>query len=190
MRGIRFGRRFSLTVTLGLLSPLAWGIEISVGAPLPGLVIDSRGELTLQEGDFAYRPWTLPAALGKVHVLQYMAGRMSARNQTKPFTDRLESAIPDESIHVTTVINLDDTLWGTSGFVVGEVKSSKRKYPDSTIVLDETGAGLETWGLRPKGATIVILDPGGSVLYFKEGAMSEFEIDSTLELIRTYVASD
>lgn len=173
-----------------LLSPLSWSIGITVGAPLPGLVIDDRGELTLLEGDFSYRPWALPTALGKVHVLQYMAGRMSARSQTKPFTDRLESAIPDGAIHVTTVINLDDTLWGTSGFVVGEVKSSKRKYPDSTIVLDEEGSGLETWGLQPKGATIVILDPGGSVLYFKEGAMSESEIDSTLELMRSYIVTD
>jgi YtfJ family uncharacterized protein len=140
----------------------------------------------MEGDDFIFAPWTLPASLGKVHVLQYMAGRASARSQTRPFTDRLE-ALPDNSFHVTTVVNLDDALWGTSGFVVGELKSNKRKYPDSTIVLDEKGSGLSRWGLQPKGATVVVLDPGGSVLYFKEGAMSDPEIENTLEMIRQYI---
>ena len=178
--------RLILICLLSLSTPL-WAADITTGSPLPALVIEERGELIMEGDDFSYAPWQLPDSLGKVHVLQYMAGRMSARSQTKPFTDQLE-ALPDDSFHVTTVINLDDAVWGTSGFVVGEVKSNKRQYPDSTIVLDEEGTGLDTWGLKPKGATIVVLDPGGSVLYFKEGAMSEQEIQSTLELIGQYIA--
>ena len=177
-----------LTACLLLLTPHLWAADITVGSPLPPLVIEDRGELVMEGEDFIYTPWSFQSDRGKVQVLQYMAGRMSARGQTKPFTDRLE-ALPEKSFYMTTVINLDDTLWGTTGFVVGEVKSSKRKYPDSTIVLDEGGSGLSTWGLQPKGATIVILDPIGSVLYFKEGAMSEAEIESSLELMRQYIST-
>jgi predicted transcriptional regulator len=32
-----------------------------------------------------------------------------------------------------------------------------------------------------------VLDPGGSVLYFKEGAMSDAEIENTLELMQQYI---
>ena len=174
-----------IAVLLLLISPSSWATEFSIGSPLPALSIEKRGELLMTGDEVSYRPWALPDDLGKVHVLQYMAGRMSARSQTKPFTDKLEE-LPDGNFHVTTVINLDDILWGSSGFVVGQLKSNKQKYPDSTIVVDEEGAGLATWGLKPKGATIVILDAGGSVLYFKEGAMSEAEIDSTLELMRSH----
>ena len=100
----------------------------------------------------------------------------------------MKDALPLGSYHVTTVINLDDALWGTSGFVVSEVKDSKKKYPASTIVLDENGTGLETWQLQPKGAIIIVLDTLGTVLYLKEGGMSEEEIENTLELMRQQIA--
>jgi hypothetical protein len=119
-----------------------------------------------------------------------MAGRRSARAQSKPFTDRLETALPPGSIDVTTVVNMDDALWGTSGFVMGQMKANKRRYPESTFVLDDTGRGLTALGLEPGIANIVILDAGGTVLYFKQGAMSEADIDSTLELIRQHIDAD
>lgn len=100
----------------------------------------------------------------------------------------MEAALPEGSFHVTTVVNLDDALWGTSGFVVGEVKSSKRKYPMSTIVLDEDGHGLQSWQLQEGGANILVLNAGGTVLYIKHGGMSEEEIESTLEMIQLELA--
>ena len=89
-----------------------------------------------------------------------MAGRMSARGQTKPFTDTLESALPDKSFHITTVINLDDALWGTTGFVVSEVKSNKRKYPNATMVLDEQGTGLSARDTRSREISRWTCNPG------------------------------
>lgn len=161
---------------------------IEIGQPLPALEIDSRGELLLTDDEYSYRPWQAGQSVGKLHVIQYLAGRASARGQSKPFTDRLEAALPEGSFHVTTVVNLDDALWGTSGFVVGEVKSSKRKYPMSTIVLDEDGHGLQSWQLQEGGANILVLNAGGTVLYIKHGGMSEEEIESTLEMIQLELA--
>lgn len=162
--------------------------EIALGAPLPPLTIEQRGELLVEDDEVSYAPWHLPNSLGKPHVLQYMAGTMKARDQTRPFTDSLEANIPYEKIHVTTLINLDEALWGTTGFVVGKAKSNKQKYPHSTIVLDEEGLGQEAWQLSPKQAAVVILDAGGSVLYFQEGVMSEEDIQHTLTLIRQNIA--
>ncbi len=161
--------------------------EIALGAPLPPLVIDERGELLYEADEFSYVPWQLPTNLGKPHVLQYMAGTMRARNQTRPFTDALEENIPHGQVHVTSVVNLDQAMWGSSGFVIGKLKSNKEKYPDSTIVLDEEGVGQKTWNLAPKEAAILVLDAGGSVLYFNEGAMSDEDIEETLALIRQHL---
>ncbi len=172
-----------------LLSPLLHAEGIVLGEPLPDLVINEHGELILEGDDVSYQPWRLPAAWEKITVLQYMAGRTTARDQSKPFTDQLEPNLPEDSFSVTTIINLDDALWGTSGFVMSQVKSNKRKYPKSTFVLDESGTGAETLGLTPKGAAVVILDTGGTVLHFKEGAWSEEEIQSTLEMMRQHIAN-
>lgn len=169
------------------LSTVTWSNGIEVGQPLPELAIAERGELLLENEEYSYSPWRLPERMEKLHVLQYMAARITARSQSKPFTDRLQDALPLGSYHVTTVINLDDALWGTSGFVISEVKDSKKKYPLSTIVLDEHGHGRETWRLQPKGAAILVLDPLGTVLYMKEGGMSDEEIENTLELMRQHI---
>ena len=182
--------RFVLALMLIVPWQQAWATNFSVGDTLPDMRIDSRGEVILDGDDFSYRPWQTPGGLGKVHVFQYMAGRSSSREQTKPFTDRLEAEFPAGSLHFTTVINLDDALWGTGGFVVGEVESNKRKYPNSTFVLDEEGLGRSALGLEKKIATTVVIDAGGTILYFKEGAMSDAEIEATLDLIHRQLVTD
>jgi len=166
-----------------------WSSNIQIGEPLPELSIDDRGELVLLgEDEISYRTWQSPGHPEKVHVLQYLAGTRKARSQTQAFTDRLEELLPKGSYQFTTVINLDDAMWGTSGFVVGEVKSSKRKYPDSTMVLDEEGTGLQGWQLQKKSSAIVVIDTSGTVLYLKQGSMSEGEIEAAVELIRQQIA--
>jgi YtfJ family uncharacterized protein len=181
-------QRFLLPILLCLSLP-AWPSNIQIGQPLPELSIDELGELLIIDDDeFAYQAWRAPVHPAKVHVLQYIAGTRKARRQTQAFTDRLEETLPKGSYQFTTVINLDDAMWGTSGFVVGEVKSSKRKYPDSTIVLDEEGTGLLAWQLEKKSSAILVIDTSGTVLYLKQGVMSEDEIEVIVELIRQQIA--
>jgi len=180
-------QRILLSILLCLALP-AWSSNIQIGKPLPELSIDDRGELILLgEDKISYRAWQSAEHPQKIHVLQYLAGTRKARRQTRAFTDRLEEALPKGSYQFTTVINLDDAIWGTGGFVIGEVKSSKRKYPDSTIVLDEEGTGLQTWQLLEKSSAIVVIDETGTVLYLKQGTMSEDEIETTVELIRQQI---
>jgi YtfJ family uncharacterized protein len=177
-----------LLILFILVTPAALSrAEIALGAPLPPLAIEDRGELLYEDGKFKYVPWQLPTGTDKPHVLQYMAGTLRARDQTRPFTDALEEHIPSKKIHVTSVVNLDAAMWGSSGFVISKLKSNKEKYPDSTIVLDEDGVGQKAWSLSPKEAAIVVLDAGGSVLYFNEGAMSDADIEETLGLIRQHL---
>jgi YtfJ family uncharacterized protein len=179
----------SLLFLILSLANLAWASNIQVGEPLPELSIAEHGELILHEEDeISYQAWQSPHQPEKVHVLQYLAGTMSARNQTRAFTDRLENTLPKGSYEFTTVINLDDAMWGTGGFVMSEVKSSKRKYPDSTIVLDEAGAGRQAWQLEKKSSAVVVIDGRGTVLYLKEGLMTEEEIEAAVEIIRLQIS--
>jgi hypothetical protein len=171
-----------LLATLAAL-PAAWA-DFKAGDRLPDLSIADRGELVLQGGDFDYRNWSYPQQPGKVHVLQYMAATTSASELNDPFIDRIKTDFPDGTLLSTTVLNLDEALWGTGGFVISELESNKKKYPQAVLVADEKGLGLNTWRLEEDSAAIIVTDTQGAVLYFKQGAMSAAEVESTIELIK------
>lgn len=161
---------------------------ITSGAPLPSLSIENKGELVLQGDTVTYQHWSTAALTGKVQVLQYMAGRMAASKLNEPFTDQLKTrGFPLDKYHVTTIINLSDAFFGTSGFVNSELKSNKKKYPKSSIVADKSGLGATLWGLKRQSSAIFVLSPTGEVLFFKDGALSAEEIDNVLALIQQQI---
>lgn len=159
-----------------------------IGEPIPPLKIESLGEIQLSDDDIVYTPWSLQHP-DIVHVLQYMAGTMSASKLNEPFTDALQQGIDYSLFYVTTIIDLDDSTWGTRGFVRREVEKNKRRYPLSSLILDDRGSGRKTWQLERKTSTIVIADVNGSIIYIKHGAMTEQEIEQALNLIRALVNS-
>lgn len=67
-----------------LLTPLAAPAHNFVhGKPVAPIAIADRGELLLRDGDFHYRPWNSAKLAGKVRVIQYIAGRTSAKRRTR-----------------------------------------------------------------------------------------------------------
>lgn len=156
-------------------------------APLPELSIAERGELWLERGKFSFRPWSTQHQPAKVHIVQYFAGTKSDSELFAPFTDRLQQTFKPGDYHVTSIINLDAALWGTTGFVVSQVKKSKRKFPLSTLVLDAAGAGAARWQLGERGAGLFILDEGGIVRYSTRQTMSEEDIARAVDLVRAHL---
>ena len=74
-------------------------------------------------------------------------------------------------------------------FVISEVKASKKKFPDATMVLDAEGTGAQAWELGKKGAVLAILDKDGIVQYLTREPMSAEELSSSLELVRSQIDS-
>lgn len=169
----------------------AWAVDgITPGQTLPPLAVNDIGELVLHDDELEYSPWkSSDMVAGRVHVIQYMAARLSAKSMNESFTDRLKAAgLSLDHYHVTTIVNVDDAMFGTRGFVMAELESNKRRYFMSTIVADARGEGLRVWSLRPRSSAIIILDPEHRVRFFREGALSEQEIEAALELVREGVA--
>ena len=169
----------------------AWAVEgIAPGRTLPPLAVNDIGELVLRDDELEYSPWnSSDMAAGRVHVIQYMAARLSAKSMNESFTDRLKaSELSLDHYHVTTIVNVDDAMFGTRGIVMAELESNKRRYFRSTIVADARGEGLRVWSLRPRSSAIIILDPEHRVRFFRQGALSEQEIEAAMELVRKGVA--
>lgn len=159
--------------------------QVVLGGPIPALQINEPGELMLEgEDTIVYRPWSTELLVGKVQMVQHMAGRMGVKNMNKPFTDALDARdFSTDYFSGTTIINLDDTLFGTSGIVNSQLKSNKIKYWYSSIVADREGDSAKTWQLKPKHSAIIVLSPDARVLFFKDGPLDEAEILNVLALI-------
>ena len=180
-----------LIVLMGLAVPIAFAGDVTPGERLADLSITDKGELVLSEGDVEYQPWSYPQQPGKVHVVQYMAATQSASKINEPFRDKMSTALPQGGEFLsTTILNLDEAMWGTSGMVVGKLKSSKLEFPNAVMVVDEKGEGLTRWQLEKENSAVIVTDGAGVVRYFKQGAMSEAEIDSTLALINQFINKD
>jgi len=170
-------------IFLWLLAVPAWALEL--GEELPLLRIDDLGELRLEGEGRSFSPWDSAGMRDQVQVLQYLAARISVRDLNKPFTDRLrDSGISLDRYHVTTIVNLDDALFGTRGFALNELEKTKRRYYRSTVVADSRGEGLLAWELAPRTSAIIILDTTGRIRFLHEGAMSARQIDDALALVR------
>jgi len=177
--------RFTLCFVLTLTCSSVLAAPPTVGSALPLLNITERGELTLSGDDFNFVPWRSDIDIGKVHVIQYFGATMGDRDTFKPFTDLLQSSFEPGTIHVTTVLNLDAAMWGTTGFVVSELKKNKRVHPQATMVLDDDGSGVVEWDLGAAGTGLIIANKEGVVKFFTPKALNEGEMAATVELIRT-----
>jgi YtfJ family uncharacterized protein len=156
----------------------------TIEAPLPELTITERGELIMTDDEFSFIPWSSEASLGKVHVIQYFGANVKDKDVFKPLTDLLQTNFAPGAINVTTILNLDAAMWGTTGFVMSELKKNKRLLPLATMVLDDNGSGVIEWELGKAGNGLVVLDDKGIVKYFSRQALSEAETASTVELVR------
>lgn len=175
----------TLWVAAVLASANAFAGAPTVGAPLPVLKIEDRGEFIMSGDDVTFVPWSSETNPGKVHVIQYFGANLGDRDVFQPFTDLLQAELDPGTVHVSTVLNMDAALWGTSGFVLSELEKNKKQHPEATMVLDEEGSGVSEWNLGDDGTGLAVMDDKGVVQYFKRSSLDEVERASTLELIRT-----
>ncbi|MDF4912609.1 YtfJ family protein, partial [Vibrio parahaemolyticus] len=132
-----------------------------------------------------FQPWNSAQMPGKVRVIQAIAGRSSAKEMNAPLMTAITAAhLPQEQYQTTSIINQDDAMWGTGSFVKSSAQDSKKEFPWSSIVLDQNGKVAKSWDLQPESSAIIVQDKAGKVLFVKEGALSEPEIEQVLGLVK------
>ncbi|MGP1197027.1 YtfJ family protein [Serratia sp. CY52157] len=175
-----------------LLSPLAAPAHNFVhGRPVAPIAIADRGELLLRNGDFSYRPWNSAKLAGKVRVIQYIAGRTSAKKKNSLLINAVNDAnLPGDRFQPTTIVNTDDAIPGSGFFVRGKIEKNKRHYPWAQFIVDSDGLGRMAWRLPEESSTIVVLDKAGRVQWAKDGALTPQEVDQVIALLRALIAQE
>lgn len=153
------------------------------GQPLPVANIADKGELFIVGDDIEYRPWSTERLKGRWTLLQYMAARPKASEVNRHVVDAVAAKQGEGvDIRVLNIINVRDVTFGATGFAMRELKKNKFKYPETTLIADMDSA-RQLWDLQKKGSSIFLLDDDNTVVYFKDGIVSDAELTALLAML-------
>ncbi|WP_338110796.1 YtfJ family protein [Rosenbergiella australiborealis] len=183
-------RKF-IVILLSLLPCLAIANNFTIGQPLKPLSIQDKGQLVLTNDTITYRPWDSRSLIGKVRIIQYIAGRSSAKKQNGDMIKAVKAAqLPSTYFQPVTIVNADDELLGSGLFVQGKIEKNQRKYPWAQFVIDNDGKGKALWQLPDASSTIIVTDKQGKVRWEKDGPMTDDEVSQVIQLLRELVKTD
>ncbi|MFV0487877.1 MAG: YtfJ family protein [Vibrio fluvialis] len=179
----------SLFLLLLSFSPtFAFSHNLNVGQTVPVVNIDAGGEMQIQGDDIIYQSWTTQQMLGKVRVIQAIAGRRQAKAMNAPLMSALtEAHFPPQQYQTTTIVNQDDAIWGTGTFVQSSAEESKKEFSWSSVILDVEGKLAAVWGLHPHSSAIIVQDKQGGVLFVKEGPLTQNEKNEVIALVKEHL---
>ncbi|TKI04705.1 YtfJ family protein [Martelella alba] len=181
-----------LLMMLLLLFPLISSAHnFMLGQSVAPVVITARGELILKNGQFSYKTWRSSELAGKVRVMQYIAGRTSAKKKNQMLITAVKEAnFPRDRFQPTTIVNTDDAIPGSGFFVRGKIEKNKKNYPWAQFIVDSDGLARKAWRLPEESSTIVVLDNSGRVQWAKDGALSPNDVDLVIALLRKLISRD
>lgn len=172
-------------ILLACLPFMATAHNLTLHQTPPAVAVTNAGELVLTQNQLSARNWRLSNGEGKVRLVQHIAGRSSAKELNAPLIEAIKAAnLPRDRYQTVTIINVDDALFGTSGFVRSSAEESKREFPWSSIVVDNKGVVAQGWQLTAKNSAIILLNKEGTVLFAKEGALNSEQINSVMMRIK------
>jgi len=149
---------------------------------------ENTGELMLLEQNVTLTEWHSDKLSGKARTVIHFAGRSSARQMQDQFIETLKAQRFDAKYYQTTsIVDLSDTLWGTSNLVEAKLEKNKRSFPWSSIVLDRDGLFRSAHDLPKKSSAIYILDANGQVMFARQGMLSPEEIANALALLQSEI---
>lgn len=178
-----------LVVTAAFLLPsLSFAHNLSINKTVPSVSVEQYGEIFYVNNAFQYSKWNTEQLKGKVRVLQVIAGRSSAKAMNADLMSAITlEKFPESEYQTTTIINQDDSIWGTGGFVKSSAEESKKDFSWSSMVLDENGVVAKAWDLKEENSAIIVQDQQGKILFVKEGKLSENEIEQIIALIQAQI---
>ncbi|MFC0227568.1 YtfJ family protein [Serratia aquatilis] len=177
-------RSSMLMISLLLVPMLACAHNFQLQQRLPPIGVSDKGELNYANEAFSYQDWNSAQLVGKVRVIQHIAGRTSAKDLNAPLIEAIKAAkLPHDRYQTTTIVNTDDAIVGTAVFVRSSLESSKKEFPWSQFIVDSNGNVKKAWELQPKSSAIVVLDKEGKIQFAKEGALTPQEVQQVIEML-------
>lgn len=162
--------------------------NIQLNQTLPAVSVLDKGEMQVQKDEIHYQQWQSETLAGKVRVLHHFAGRSSVKEKNEPLMTALRQAQFNQNKYQTTsIINADDVVFGTGGFVKSRAESGKKENSHSQVIFDQKSAVKNAWQLKEKESLIVVLDKNAKVRFVYEGALSENQVQQVIQLVQDLI---
>ena len=163
-----------------MTSGFANAATFGVGDTLPAASVEDGGMAFVVDGKVDYKEWsTTHVDTSGTVVILAKAGRAGvAEMVTNEFSAKL-----DAQANVISIVNKDDSAFGTGMFVEGAIEEGMLKNPEGQVVLDREGDLFSEWELEEESAAVIIVKDG-TVAYFHEGALDAAEEQNILELAK------
>lgn len=179
---------------LALASPA--GAKDASKQPKPGdeMPIFAFGEMGQRQGrierngeDHTYRPFHSRITVrGKVSIMVYMAGHPLGESRGLPMLQLLTASDLDHQAFVpVVVVDLDDCIFGTCGFVQRSIEELPRPV---LYAIDESGVGREALGLPKRSFSAFLIDAEGVVRRVQYGRFSKADAEAFMAEARLLVA--
>ncbi|RZM93844.1 YtfJ family protein [Escherichia sp. E14V7] len=180
--------RLITALIFSLFSFCATAHNFVIGKPVTPVYIQDGGELLLKNDEIYYQKWNSTQLKGKVRIIQYIAGRKSAKKKNSLLIKAVETAnFPQDRFQPTTIVNTDDAIFGTGYFVTGKIEKNKRRYPWAQFVIDGSGLGRVAWQLPEQSSTILVLNKYGQIQWAKDGSLTPEEVDQVIALAQKLI---
>ena len=103
-----------VALIIALLAPGTAAHNFINGKQVTPVYIQEGGELLLNNDEIYYQKWNSTQLKGKVRIIQYIAGRKSAKKKNSLLIKAVEVAnFPQDRFQPTTIVNTDDAIFGT-----------------------------------------------------------------------------
>ncbi|MBW2939400.1 YtfJ family protein [Zhongshania aquimaris] len=180
----------NIVLSLSLVTSTALCNAIEIGGTLPDFSVPTKGELIIDGSKIQHKPWsTQQITEGTPALVFHVAARMSSDAIIAPLKERLNAKDYEPgSFQSISVINLNDALWGTAGFVGSELEKNKREHPKAILVADDKGSGIAAWELQKGTVAFILVDSKGVIRYLKQGKLTQSDIDTIITMLDEEIA--
>ena len=170
-------KRVLLPAFVFLGCSLAAEAVLPVGKPAPAVSLSGSAG-----GRLDGTPWSSSESKGKVTVLFYVDPDEKDLNEHVAVALRKE-AFPSEKFASVAVINLAAT-WKPNWLIEKILAGKQKQYPRTLYIRDKVKALVEHWGLTDNSYDIVVFDRQGTVIFSKDGQLTETETLGLVQLIK------
>jgi YtfJ family uncharacterized protein len=167
--------------------------ELKIGEFLPPVIVSGNGgELVVNDNKVEYKPWDSSKLKGKVRLIYHVAARVGVDKINQHFLDALVDAggldaFPTDKFRVVSILNSGDVfpMGGMFARKIFEMNRLEHSHPE--FVLDAESRVQHTWNLSRKSSAVIIIDKMGRVLKFKDGKLSNSEIEDFISTIEQHI---